>query len=147
MNNEQIAFLESYPKDPQVNDGDTSEYFTTVLPFLESKDFSKDPKVHEFFKRYMDKSSFIDYYAAEIYICNWDWPANNMKWLKSAESTNQKLQWIAQDLDMAIEEKQIEYLWIGNFYKIREDIVAHHQDGFFILNKLMENQQFRIGFF
>ena len=66
MNNEQIAFLESYPKDPQVNDGDTSEYFTTVLPFLESKDFSKDPKVDEFFERYMDKSSFIDYYAAEI---------------------------------------------------------------------------------
>ena len=141
-----IAILESYPKDPKVDDGDASEYLTTVLPFLESRDFSKDPTVHEFFEQYMDKSSLIDYYAAEIYIGNWDWPANNMKWWKSAESTSQKWQWIAHDLDMALEEKHIEHLWIGNFYRNTEDFVAHHQDGFFILDKLMENQQFRIDF-
>ena len=110
MNNEKITILESYPQDPQVDEGDANEYLTTVLPFLESRDFSKDLTVHEFFEQYMDKSSFIDYYAAEIYIGNRDWPANNMKWWKSAESTNQKWQWIAHDLDMALEERNIEYL-------------------------------------
>ena len=79
LDNEQITILESFPQDPQVDDGDASEYLTTVLPFLESRDFSKDLTVHEFFEQYMDKSSFIDYYAAEIYIGNRDWPANNMK--------------------------------------------------------------------
>jgi hypothetical protein len=147
LDNEQITILEGYPKDPQVDDGDANEYLATVLPFLKSADFSKDSTVHEFFEKYMDKSSFIDYYAAEIYIGNWDWPANNMKWWRSAEPTNQKWQWIAHDLDMALEEKHIEHLWIGNFYKNTEDIVEHHQDGFFILDKLMENQQFRIEFF
>ena len=68
----------------------------------------------------MDKSSLIDYYAAEIYIGNWDWPANNMKWWKSAESTSQKWQWIAHDFDMALEEKHIEHLWIGNFIEIQK---------------------------
>ena len=144
---EQITILESYPKKPQVDDGDANEYLTTVLPFLESKDFSANITVEKFFEQYMDKSSFIDYYASEIYLGNWDWPANNMKWWKSAESSYQKWQWIAHDLDMALEEKHIEHLWIGNFYKNTEDIVTHHQDGFFILDKLMENQQFRIDFF
>ena len=144
---EQITILESYPQRPQVDDGDANEYLTTVLPFLESKDFSANITVEKFFEQYMDKSSFIDYYASEIYLGNWDWPANNMKWWKSAESSYQKWQWIAHDLDMALEEKHIEHLWIGNFYKNTEDIVTHHQDGFFILDKLMENQQFRIDFF
>ena len=147
LDNEQITMLQSFPQEPQVDDGDASEYLTTVLPFLETQDFSDEAVVDAFFDNYMDKSSFIDYYAAEIYIGNWDWPANNMKWWKSSESSDQKWQWIAHDLDMALEEKHIEHMWIGDYYKNTDDVAEHHTAGFFMLNKLMENHQFRIDFF
>lgn len=147
LDNEQITMLQSFPQEPQVDDGDANEYLTTVLPFLETQDFSDEAVVDAFFDNYMDKSSFIDYYAAEIYIGNWDWPANNMKWWKSSESSDQKWQWIAHDLDMALEEKHIEHMWIGDYYKNTDDVAEHHSPGFFMLNKLMENQQFRIDFF
>ena len=147
LDNEQITMLQDNLQEPQVDDGDANEYLTTVLPFLETKDFSEDATVEQLFDQYMDKFSFIDYYAAEIYIGNWDWPLNNMKWWKSSESSNQKWQWIAHDLDMVLEEKHIEHIWIGDYYKNTDDIVEHHSHGFFMLNKLMENQQFRIDFF
>jgi len=50
-----------------------------------------------------DLRSFLDYWAAEIYVYNWDWPQNNYRMWKTSNKTNAKYndgKWRYQMLDM-----------------------------------------------
>ena len=90
----------------------------------------------------------MNYYAAEIYIGNWDWPANNMKcWgnqqnrlVKNGNGLLMIWIWLSKKNTLSI-------FGLAIFIEIQKISSHTIQDGFFILDKLMENQQFRIDFF
>ena len=49
---------------------------------------------------FIDINSFIDYFSYEIYIANYDWPGNNIKYWRQ-RSTQSKWRWFMYDTDMS----------------------------------------------
>lgn len=75
-------------------DGNISQY----LNFIDS--LRQDLYSYEEINEIMDISSFIDFFSYEIYIANYDWPANNLKaWRQRA--TNGKWRWFMYDTDLS----------------------------------------------
>ncbi len=57
-------------------------YFDHMMTFLEENDISLQEN-YDYINTLIDTDNLIDYYVAQIYFCNTDWPGNNMKmWRK-----------------------------------------------------------------
>lgn len=59
-----------------------------------------DEEEYQFLSEKIDIESFIDYQIAEMYLNNYDWPANNVKYWKSI-APNSKWRYIFYDTDAA----------------------------------------------
>ncbi|MCP5062362.1 MAG: T9SS type A sorting domain-containing protein [Ignavibacteriae bacterium] len=76
--------------------GNDNEYLK-FINFLETKDLSTDENYQKLLS-YIDIDNFIEYYAAEIYFDNSDWPGNNLQmWREQTDSA--KFRMIFYDLD------------------------------------------------
>lgn len=75
-----------------VIDGKNDGYKKNVHRFAEQNDLSK-PENYEEICRYMDVDNFMDYWITQIYIDNYDWPGNNIKFWNSG-AKNSKWRWI-----------------------------------------------------
>jgi len=76
----------------------TSDAYNIYLDSLQNKVNRTDPQAIKFIERHIDVQEFINYLATEIYVCNTDWPGNNVKFWRQ-RSTNGKFRWILWDLD------------------------------------------------
>lgn len=59
------------------------------------------PEGFAFLNRFIDVQNYIDYLTAQIYLCNTDWPGNNVKTWRQ-RSTNGKFRWIFWDMDFGM---------------------------------------------
>lgn len=48
----------------------------------------------------IDVSSFIDYFASQIFFANWDWPGNNIRYWKTTDPES-RWRWIMYDTDFS----------------------------------------------
>lgn len=48
----------------------------------------------------IDISSFIDYFASQIFFANWDWPGNNIRYWKTTDPAS-RWRWIMYDTDFS----------------------------------------------
>lgn len=65
--------------------------------FVESNDLSI-PENYDYVKSKLDIENFIDYYIAEMFLKNFDWPANNIDaWIEKNEEG--KWKWLFYDID------------------------------------------------
>lgn len=61
-------------------------YYQNMVNFIEENDLSIQEN-YDYINTLVDLDNFIDYYVAQIYFCNTDWPANNVKfWRKRTEA-------------------------------------------------------------
>ena len=75
----------------------SSEGYWQLVDFLENNNLALDDN-YEYAASKIDISNFIDYFLAEIYFDNRDWPGNNLKmWKPQAEGG--KWRWIMYDTD------------------------------------------------
>lgn len=91
-------------------EGEAEDYYLRdALEYIqnENNDFSKDSVYREFFNKYFDESSTIDYLASNYYLNNgYDWPGKNwMIWKtlnvdSSVEKADGKWRFICNDLDL-----------------------------------------------
>ncbi|MBN2709787.1 MAG: CotH kinase family protein [Calditrichaceae bacterium] len=88
-----VDILES---DGQVVEGD-DEHYLHLLDFLENNDMSVAGN-YNYVKTLMEVDNFIDYYAAEIYFDNRDWPGNNIKFWRPKEEGG-RWRWLLYDTD------------------------------------------------
>jgi hypothetical protein len=80
--------------------GDNSE-FLELVDFISKNDLSKT-KNYQWVEERVDIENLIDYLLFEIFIGNYDWPANNMKcWMN--KSGDKKWRWIFFDGDAAFQ--------------------------------------------
>ena len=92
--NDKVDILE---KNSQVKSGNDKDY-SKLMDFIQSNNL-RDSLVYEQLENWIDISNFIDYYCAQIYFANTDWPGNNVKYWRS-QTDSSKWRWFLHDTDL-----------------------------------------------
>jgi len=79
--------------------GNVGDYWT-MMSFLEQNTLSAPANYNKMLE-WIDASSFIDYFASQIYFRNHDWPGNNIKYWRTNDS-NGLWRWILFDTDFGM---------------------------------------------
>lgn len=127
-----------------VFEGSTAKY-VEIDQILDSMDMADSAGMQEIVSR-MDLNSLINYYNAEIYLNNYDWPGGNRRWWNSPEYDNGRIRWIFYDLDAGFYGRE------GiSFNKLQQATVSG--DGWpnppsstKLLSSLLQNQHFQNEF-
>ena len=82
----------------QVIHGD-HEHYLDLLNFIETNDLS-DPINYDVITSAMNIDNFIRYNVAQIFVDNWDWPGNNIKYWRP-RTPDGRWRWILFDADFA----------------------------------------------
>ncbi|MCR5454228.1 MAG: CotH kinase family protein [Bacteroidales bacterium] len=75
----------------RIIEGDNTEY-NALIDFVKTHSFTVQSNYDKVAEE-IDIDNFIDYWIAQIYVGNEDWPNNNNKWWR-AKGTNTKWRWI-----------------------------------------------------
>lgn len=147
-----IDFMES---ENTVIQGDGSDY-TDLINFLKDNDMSA-PENYSVISNAIDIDNYIRYIVTQIYIDNWDWPGNNVKYWRP-KTDEGSWRWILFDADFAFG------LFTPNNYAHNMIEFATNPDGpsetiwgwdpwwpnppwsTFLLRTLLENESFRNNF-
>lgn len=78
----------------------TPDAYNSYLNDLQQMDLSA-PAAFTYIDDHIDVQEFINYLTTEIYVCNTDWPGNNIKFWHQ-RSTNGKFRWILWDTDFGL---------------------------------------------
>jgi hypothetical protein len=103
--------------------GDNKD-FLALYDFIENNDLSIGAN-YETVSNWMDIDNFIDYQLFEIFIDNYDWPANNMKCWRERDS-DAKWRWIYYDGDAALNKYRSDSFSKGHKHIRRR--MAHQSD-------------------
>ena len=82
-------------RNSKILEGSNDEYLE-LLTYAQDNDLSQNEHWNWIMER-VDLENFIDYYCAQIYFANTDWPANNIKYWKAKGS---KWRWFLHDTDL-----------------------------------------------
>jgi hypothetical protein len=120
-----------------------NQEFMELYEFIENNNLEVNSN-YQWVSEKIDIDNFIDYQLFEIFIANFDWPANNMKCWKSS-CDNSKWRWIFYDGDGAI----INYEFDGFSHALSTDnnVWSTNSQSTLFLRKLLENKDFQIKFF
>lgn len=122
-----------------------TEYFEFRDGYLAQNDIT-DPEVYQYVETVFDIENTIDYFFAELFFHNPDWPANNSKMWRSVDFDN-RWRWLFYDLDGAfgehrVEEKNLEQLLSeGELYNNNQA-----EWSTIVIRTLIKNQTFRQQF-
>ena len=75
-------------------------HYNNLLNFVRANDLSIGQN-YEHLKSLMEIGSYIDYYVAELFFANFDWPWNNVKHWRP-KTANGRWRWIFHDLDAGL---------------------------------------------
>ncbi len=149
----QFHLSEKYNLDKESVNIGSNQYALEGLPskyleldyILDSMDMTEDASLQEL-AGVMDLNCMINYYNAEIYLNNYDWPGGNRRWWNSSEYDRGKIRWIFYDLDAAFNGR-------GGVSHNKLLQATVPSDGWpnppsttKLLSSLLENQQFRNEF-
>ena len=133
-------------QDGFVVEGDDDEYWK-LINFLKNSDLSIDDSYNEL-NDLIDINNFLEYYAAEIYFDNTDWPSNNIKlWREKADSAKWRM--ILYDTDFGF--GLLDTLgYSHNTLEFATTIYGQNwpnpPSSTFILRKLLENNKIKNDF-
>ncbi|MFT4778054.1 MAG: hypothetical protein ACI923_000576 [Flavobacteriales bacterium] len=118
-------------------DDEVPAYYQDILNYAQSNDLTLSSH-YDWIEARVDLPSLIDYYAAQLFFANWDWPVKNVKvWYSAVASA--PLRYYFFDCDACLQEFQQES--IDQFYP------EQSTDGYKVLfSKLMQNDGFRTQF-
>ncbi len=140
VNNNEIDLLERSEITPQVDNGSMQEWLD-VIYFIQNNELSNSNNYNTL-SEMIDINSYVDYIIIQTYICNIDWPINNVKWWRDKTSINHtKWRWVIFDTDRAFDKRNINKVWIGDLYGNYYN--ESKKDGFYIFNNLIKNSQFK----
>ena len=142
---EQVDILE---RNSRLISGKKEDYLR-LLNFIREKDLRND-SVWAWIESQVDLDNFIDYYCAQIYFANTDWPGNNIKYWKSKEG---KWRWFLHDTDLGFAFAPI---WghPGGLdhntlsFALNDSVTTNHNQPWstFLFRNFMKNPQFKQDF-
>jgi hypothetical protein len=95
VNPDSVLMLEN---DGQVLLGSEGNWFE-MYNFLSDNSMSNESNYSRVASQ-IDISSFIDYFASQIFFANWDWPGNNIRYWKTTDPKS-RWRWIMYDTDFS----------------------------------------------
>ena len=126
--------------DAQVEEGDNLD-FLNIKSYMIANDMSQEEH-YEYIRARVDIDNIIDYYCAQLFLANTDWPHNNVKYWKAQDGG--KWRWLFFDCDECMSYE---------YYNLMSDLINEkntHQDfdewSVFIIRQLLRNNSFREQF-
>ncbi|MBX7181204.1 MAG: CotH kinase family protein [Bacteroidia bacterium] len=119
------------------------ENWNQLFAFIQNQDLAQS-WVFDSVSKQLDISNFIDYFIAETFFSNIDWPNNNMKYWRERKP-GAKWRYLPIDFDISLGN-------IGwapanyNMFKRMFEYIGLSNKQIFILNELLKNQGFRNRF-
>ncbi len=86
-------------------------HYLDMMDFIRSNDMS-DSANYEYVGRQMDINQFLNYYIAEIYFFNQDWPQGNIKYWRP-QTPEGRWRWLMYDLDFGFDFLKYEDNMVG----------------------------------
>lgn len=132
-----VTLLNSF-SNPEAIEGD-AEGFTELLEFINENDIAFEEN-YNYLLSQIDMENYIDYNIAEIFLSNYDWPGNNVKYWRESDGST-KWRWIFFDID-------------GGLYNYKYDMLEHctlndtkvfwpnNPSSTFIFRNLLRNDRF-----
>ena len=93
VNPDRVDLLES---NQEIIEGDDIHY-QNMMDFLRSNDITQ-PENYEYLNTQMDVNQFIDYYSAQVFYENEDWPQHNIKFWRPRTNEG-RWRWLLYDTD------------------------------------------------
>ncbi|MDA9835776.1 CotH kinase family protein [Flavobacteriales bacterium] len=103
-----VTLLNSF-SNPEAIEGD-AEGFIELLEFINENDIAFEEN-YNYLLSQIDIENYIDYNIAEIFLSNYDWPGNNVKYWRESDGST-KWRWIFFDID-------------GGLYNYKYDMLEH----------------------
>ncbi|MBU0765351.1 MAG: CotH kinase family protein [Bacteroidetes bacterium] len=115
----------------------SNEHFLQMAEFIVFNDMELQDN-YENVKTMLDIENFCDYFIAETYYVNWDWPQNNVKYWRE-NKPGARWRYIMTDVDFGLG------LWGSSFSSDDLDRVIHADNNYhsFIFRSLLNNTEFR----
>ncbi|MCC5941302.1 MAG: CotH kinase family protein [Balneolaceae bacterium] len=132
-------------------EGDNQNY-AQMLTFLENNNLANNARFEEI-TRMIDIDHFLDYYSAQIYFANTDWPHNNIDFWRLRRSFDPnapkghdgRWRWLFYDIDFTFGLSGDETLNMLDWVTQRLNFRGAEWPNF-ILRNLLENEGFRYDF-
>ncbi len=124
-----------------ISEGENDD-FLDLYQFIENNDLS-NPVIYQEVANRIDIDNFIESQLYEIFIANYDWPANNMKCWRARPSG--KWRWTFYDGDAAL--KNTAFDMFSHALCTGDDSWPTNAATTLFFRKLMENEDFRNRFF
>jgi Leucine-rich repeat (LRR) protein len=153
-----ISYIDGWPYVDYGNEFDYQLHFNSLFesidPYFDQNQYATqttlaDQSAYETISNLIDIHNTIEYFAAEIYFNNIDWPRNNIRlWSKSLPagenansiySEDEKLHWMISDIDFGFGNPEDD-----NFQRITGKL--KNDPSTFLFRSLLENEQFKIAF-
>ncbi len=131
--------------DYEVDEG-SADHYVTMMDFIEQADLS-EPGNYDHLQTFMDIDNFLDYYSAQIYYGNNDWPQNNNDFWRLNVPYNPdaptghdgRWRWLLYDVDRSLGyNTDAEFDMIG--WLLRDDWSTA------LFRNLLNNSQFKTDF-
>jgi hypothetical protein len=126
--------------DARIEEGDNND-FLTLKSYIEEHDLSLEEH-YRYLITLIDIDNIIDYYCAQLFFSNTDWPHNNIKYWKAKNEG--KWRWLFFDCDECMSYE---------YYNLMADLVNEknsNQDfpewSTFIMRNLLKNNSFKLAF-
>ena len=115
-----------------------------LMDYISANDMS-NPTHYNYIEKHIDLDSFIDFFVCSMYMCNIDWPANNVKVWRNKSTTDPsgldtRWRYVLCDMDMGM-GLEADYNRDMFAHALTPDTVAG-----IMMNELLENETFRNKF-
>ena len=129
---------------PEVRGGDLQN-FAAFTAFWQEQDLS-DADIFAEFKTLIDYENLTDYYLAEVFLANFDWPGNNMTMWRERSPAG-KWRWMLYDLDASTHFG----LWSVSHpyydsWRHAAKPTAQHPEGTTLFAAIQQNKNYRDDF-
>ena len=134
----EIGVIDGYSKD-----------YETLLSYVQSHSLATQAN-YDHVAAEIDIDNFIDYWVAQIYVGNWDWPNNNIKWWR-ARGKNTKWRWILFGTEYSCNVYGSQQPSENSVKRCLDEYADGNPLGFshgvnLLMRKLLENAEFKAKF-
>lgn len=116
------------------------ENFMAFLEWLKTADLA-DEEQYAYAEARLDIDEFINYYILEMFIANFDWPANNVRFWQTGDS---KFRWLFYDGDSSLENQEFD-VYANAVYE-GDDTYPSNRESTLLFRKLLGSPQFQKQF-
>ncbi len=114
--------------------------FNTFFEWMKTADL-RDETQYAYADAFIDIDNYLDYCLLEMFIANFDWPANNVRFWQSGDS---KFRWLFYDGDAALEN--LDFDVFANATYVGEESYPSNKEATLFLRKLLESPKFQQKF-